>query len=180
MELGKLGNLEIDWKWIYNKRDLSYRMYKNLSDKDKQRLVGLTPNELMLALKIHKLYHIPLRKVIRKLDELYVSYFKWLPTRNTPYQKYSKEKYLAKEFKFRGFVPEEDYPQSLDTRKYCYITSNSKIENTIWVYPMKFYLSYDIMQKAIKKGKDISDKHIYPNFEAIALEGNTQIKYQDL
>lgn len=171
-----LDNQEIDWKRIFLRRDLSYRLHNKLSEDDKLKVAGLPPNELMLVLKIHFMYKVSLRKVLRKRDTIYEDYYKWLPTRNTPYQKRSHDKHLAKELKFRGFVPYSQYPTEMDDR-YCYITSNRSIENTIWVYPRKFTLSYKQIEKDLKKSRDVNDRYIYPNFEAIALQGITKIQY---
>ena len=177
-----LGDTTIDWVKVYKKRDLSYRLWKRLLNggdwltlyKDEE----IQPNDLLLIMKIHKMYVIPLKKLIRKLPKIIEAYEAWLPTRNIPFQKTSKDKYLAKELAFRGFVPIAQFDYS--NTKFCYVMSNRSIENTIWVYPMKFTLNYDQLQKDIKKGKDINIRYIYPNFAAIALQGCTKIQYCNL
>lgn len=179
----ELGNTFIDWTLIFATKDTSYKLYRKLSPEEAELIdaAGFVSNTKLLIMKIHREYpDIPLKKLIRKYLKVLESYQVWLPTRGVPMPPLTKDAQIAREFQFRGFVPDTEFPSCHKDKRFCYIMSNRVIENTIWVYPMKFKLSYNQIEKDLKRGKDISERYIYPNFEALAIQGHTKIQYCDL
>lgn len=161
-------NLEELLAKAHSKRNLSYRYYKHLSDKEKAALdrTELLPEIKLFVLKIHSNKEVNLKTAIKLAKKYYADYINWEHRKQPKVE--TNHEYIKKELEFRGFVPVSSY--KMNENKYAYIITNKPIDGTYWVYPMEFESDYEQM---LKGKKDINTL-----FPFIALVYHTRILYQ--
>lgn len=84
-----------------------------------------------------------------------------------------KDKYIAKQFQFHGFIPLKDYKDIPDNPKQdiAFITSNRTIEGITYIFPKKLYMG-------ARPGKNPDTRSLWYHFEGGApIPGYTRVWY---
>lgn len=87
---------------------------------------------------------------------------------------YIKDKYLEKQFIYRGYIPltRDNYLKyEKKANKYCYITSNRPINGTWYIFPRKYTNNYYLLKRNIPD--------IHSSFGLIGIPGYTKINYSN-
>lgn len=81
-----------------------------------------------------------------------------------------RDKYLAQQFLFQGFIPLKDYKPIEVEEGNAYITSTLAINGTTYIYPKKLKMSP-------KPGKHPDKRFLWYQFEGIGISGHTRTWY---
>lgn len=149
------------------KRELSYRLYKKLTDREKNIIKkhSLSPVRMLYALFLFKKKSIRLRKAIKISESLTKK-----DLIRTCIKPEYKIRFVIKELLFRGFIPISEYTRY--HKRYTYITSNFLYNGELLIYPKRFGFT----------AKEINEKgyiNIFDIFNEYCLQGFTKIHYGD-
>ena len=163
--------------------NLSYRRYANLSESEKKILssTDMVKSSIIGDLTIHLLKRKKwtIKKSIRRATKyvkngLYGKFLEEFTKFNGNSIPYIKDKYLEKQFIYRGYIPltrDNYHKYEKKANKYCYITSNRPINGTWYIFPRKYTNNYYLLKRNIPD--------IHSSFGLIGIPGYTKINYSN-
>ena len=153
------------FRTLSEKRELSYRRFKRLSEQEKLMYMKSPemPRIKRLGLKYQSITRETLERSIQWARNNFEAYSQYLSRKDTP--KPPKEyntRYIIRELKFRGFVPESQFQKK---EGFNYIITLPPISG--WIYPAHLSNNYYRMREGYENPYDLHDE--------IALDGVTHI-----